>query len=503
MAAVVVDADEEAAMRAAGRRIALALMLGLLLAIASPVPGQGAAGAASADGHELRGPGVAHPATWLGSYATFGGNPWAWCVDAGRAAPLPGYAWASSRLRDPRTSYLLTRYGPAGQVVDHAAISYLVHTSTALPHDVRNAVPTAPPARAGIDLPGRVVQLAADADAQAGPYRVGVRIDWDEGGFTGIVTLDVLAASGTPASGWAGDVTLSGPVRWADGADATRALVTTDRALSWPVQATGAGTVVASARVNVPNDEVALHTPDRAGVQRLVTQAPLQQVTGSASAQRAPFTPLVVTRTSDSVLQQPGSLTDTLTVSAAPGTTWLPGHSVTVASTLWGPFAEPPTRAPAPPAQAPVAGTVATVVDGPGEWITAAVAAPRPGYYVWTEQIAADAEQTGFTSTFASASETTLVKAPPAPVATAPAATAPAPTAPAPAPPTTDTLGRTIPQLPRTGTTSSALVAGLALLVVGAGLLVVARNPRRRGRHAATGEPVMPNAGWVPVRPAG
>lgn len=489
-------------MVAAGRRIALALLLGVLLALAGPAPGTGAARAAAADGHELRGPGVAHPATWLGSYATFGGDPWAWCVDAGRAAPLPGYAWATSRLRDPRTSYLLTRYGPPGQLADHAAISYLVHTSTALPHDARNAVPTSPPTRAGIDLPGRVSQLAADADAQAGPYRVDVRIDWAGDGLTGTVTLDVLAASGTAAAGWAGEVTLSGPVRWADGADATRALVTTAGPLVWPVQATGAGTVTASAQVHVPNDEVELHTPDRAGVQRLVTQAPLQPVTGSATSERAPFTPLVVTRTSESVLPQPGSLTDTLTVSTAAGTTWLPGHGVTVASTLWGPFDAPPTQAPAPPAGAPVAGTVSTVVDGPGEWTTPAVAAPRPGYYVWTERIAPDAEQTGFTSTFGAASETTVVEAPPAPAVTAPAVTAPAPAAPP--PPTTGTLGRTTPELPRTGAASTqTLLVGLLLVTVGAALLVVTRGPRRRGRHAATGEPVLPSTGWVPARPAG
>jgi outer membrane biosynthesis protein TonB len=381
------------------RTVFTALLLTAVLVLGAP----GLSVAAS-----LRGPGVAHPATWLGSYATFGGKPWAFCVDAGRAAPEPTYRWRAKPVTDPATSYLLTRYAGSKRVVDHAALSYLVHRSAKLPHDARTKVPSTPPTVRGVDLPGRVKQLSAESRDQMGPYRVNVALDLAED-RKGSVTVSTLAASGKHSSGWSADVTLSGPAKWVDGATQTRAFTTGPGPAAFTVKVTGAGKVRVTARVNVPADQVRLHTPNRSGVQRVVTATPLERVSGSKEQVVAPFQPRVVTKASAAVVEGPGELTDRLAVSVADGPAWLPGHRVTVRSTLWGPFTDRPVPADAAPSGAPVAGRVQTVVDRPGEWDTPPVRVTQPGYYVWTEQIAADTQQTGWTSRFGVAEETTLL----------------------------------------------------------------------------------------------
>ncbi|HEX5535202.1 MAG TPA: hypothetical protein VFX33_15790 [Actinomycetales bacterium] len=382
------------------RTFSTALLLSAVLVLVAP----GMSVAAS-----LRGPGVAHPATWLGSYATFGGKPWAFCVDAGRAAPEVTYRWRAKPVEDPATSYLLTRYAGSKRVADHAALSYLVHRSAKLPHNPRTQVPSTPPKVRGVDLPGRVSQLAADARDQAGPYRVAIRVDLAKD-RSGSVRVSTVAASGKQATGWSGDLTLSGPATWADGATQTRTFTTGPRPAAFAVKVTGAGKVRVTARVKVPADEVRLHSPNRSGVQRVVTAAPLRLVSATAEKVVAPFQPRVVTRTSAEVVEGPGELTDRLAVSVSDGQPWLRGHRVTVRSTLWGPFRERPVMAEAAPAGAPVAGRVQTAVDGPGEWTTPPIRVTEPGYYVWTEQIAADAQQTGWTSRFGVTEETTLLK---------------------------------------------------------------------------------------------
>ncbi|HEX5510077.1 MAG TPA: hypothetical protein VFX41_00050 [Actinomycetales bacterium] len=382
------------------RAVCTAVLLAAVLVLIAP----GMSVAAS-----LRGPGVAHPATWFGSYATFGGKPWAFCVDAGRAAPEATYRWGARPVTDPATSYLLTRHAGSKRVVDHAALSYLVHRSAKLPHSPRTKVPSTPPIVRGVDLPGRVKQLSAEARDQAGPYRVAVALNLAED-RTASVTVRTLAASGKHAKGWSGEVTLSGPATWADGATEVRAFTTGSRPAVFPVKVTGTGKVRVTVRVAVAADEVRLHTPNRAGVQRVVTSAPLERVSAAAEKVLEPFQPRVVTRASAAVVDGPAELTDRLVVSVADGRAWLTGHRVTVRSTLWGPFSERPAVAAAAPSGAAVAGRVDTVVDGPGQWTTPPVRVTEPGYYVWTEEIAADAEQQGWRSRFGVAEETTLLK---------------------------------------------------------------------------------------------
>lgn len=359
-------------------------------------------------GAGLRGPGYAHPATWLGSYATFGGDPWAWCVDAGRAVPDPAAGWSGREVEAPVLAYLLTRYASDTTPENHAALAWLVHTSGEVPHDPRTAVPATPPVVGGVDLGPRVAALRADAERYAGPYSVRVEVSADPGG-TGSVRAVLVSAAGAAVPGWPMTVRLDGPAALADGSRQASA-TTADGEQEWPLTVAESGTVTATVAVRAPRTVVTLHTADRAGVQRVVTAAPPQEVSGQAVTEVAlPFSPRVATRTSAAVAQAGSELTDTLVVDVTGERGWSPGHEVVVTSTLWGPFPRRPGRAAAVPDGAPVVGRVETVVGGPGEYVTPPLVVPGPGYYVWTETIPPDERQTGWTGEFGVEAETTVV----------------------------------------------------------------------------------------------
>lgn len=501
-----------------GSRRLLRLVWALLVAVAS-VLGLGATGVWAQVDERNRGPGLAHPATWLGSHGTFGGDPWAWCVDAGRAAPEPGFTWTGRPLEAPRTSYLLTRY--AAQETDevHAALAYLVHTSAELPHDPRTRVPSEPPTLHGVDLGPTVRALAAEAAAAAGPYDLQVSLDVDPQARSATARVLLAGASGAPVAGWPVDVTVTGPAEPAgDGGDAggtEEPRVSATRPLEVPLRLTGDGTVTVAAKATVPAGTVTLHTADRAGVQRVVTPVPPVPVTGQATADvLLPFAPSVVTRTSAERVTAGTPVTDHLEVGLVEGT-WPDGHAVVVTSTLWGPFPEAPAPAPEAPPGAPAVGTVETVVTGPGRYETPPLTPEHPGWYVWTERVPADERQPGWAGRFGLAAETTLVEAPappeptvppvpegaPPPSPAPPEATAP-PQVPAPpeasAPPEVSappeaTVPPAVPELPRTGGVAVVpALAGAALVGLGISALAAAgagrpAPPRRtRGRYRRT-----------------
>ncbi|KQO09736.1 hypothetical protein ASF06_05630 [Agreia sp. Leaf244] len=175
------------------------------------------------------------------------------------------------------------------------------------------------------------------------------------------------------------------------------------------------------------------------------------------------FQPVVATKTSASVAGAGDAISDELVVSAlapAPDSDVLSGWGlyrpstppaagsvpavddngmlpipVVVESSLLGPFAEPIQPAEHAPADAPVVCTVEVRVDtGPGTYRTPECTLPGPGYYVWVERIDGSrtpADQGGarilpWQSPFGTASEVTVVAAPPAP---AELSTPPAPVA--------------------------------------------------------------------------
>ncbi|HZI98864.1 MAG TPA: hypothetical protein VFD41_15190 [Actinomycetales bacterium] len=389
-----------------GGRTRLAGVLGVLAVVGALVLGPGSAAGAS----PLRGPGTPLPGTWLGSYATFGGTPWVWCIDAGRALPEPDHPWTSSSVRAPDVAYAVAAHGGRAEPEQHAALSYLVHTSPDLPHDAVAAVPPRPPDVPGMDLPGRVAALAEEAARLAGPYAVAVDVAPDADGRAALVTASVTSAAGHPVAGRQLVAELAGPATWDDGSSRLEATSAAEPS-AWRVSATGDGEVTVTVEAAVPPVDVQLFDPGRPGVQRVVAAAPPGTASGSAAVNlRTSFVPRVTTRTSAAVAAPGAVLTDVLDVATLDATTWPPGVPVVVVSTLWGPFGEPPAEADSAPEGAPVVGRVTTDVDGPGTVGTAGLRLPGPGYYVWTEEIAPDAHQTGWTGRFGLAAETTLAR---------------------------------------------------------------------------------------------
>lgn len=119
--------------------------------------------------------------------------------------------------------------------------------------------------------------------------------------------------------------------------------------------------------------------------------------------------PRVTTKTSQVRIDPGATLADHVTVSNNLAT-----QALRVESTLWGPFSEPPSPTPNPrhaedptpvPDGAQAVGTVTTDVVGNVTATTPALEVTQPGYYVWTEKIAATPVTTAWNSDWAPTSE--------------------------------------------------------------------------------------------------
>lgn len=128
-----------------------------------------------------------------------------------------------------------------------------------------------------------------------------------------------------------------------------------------------------------------------------------------------PWRPTVATRVSEALVAPGTVVTDVIEVSGVLGR-----HELTVESTLWGPFETDPSLLAVGdvPAGAPAVGTVSTLVAGNGTSVTEGLTVSEPGYYVWTESIAATAETAPWSGLFGHASETFRVESAPSLAAT-------------------------------------------------------------------------------------
>lgn len=125
-----------------------------------------------------------------------------------------------------------------------------------------------------------------------------------------------------------------------------------------------------------------------------------------------PWQPRVETETSQQRLDLGQGVADVLTVQGNE-----PHAPLTVESTLWGPLSAPPVfaanpdhvnSAPPVPDGTPMVATLTTVVVGNATVTTAAVNVSQPGYYVWTERVAATPVTVAWNSDWATASEVSM-----------------------------------------------------------------------------------------------
>lgn len=126
------------------------------------------------------------------------------------------------------------------------------------------------------------------------------------------------------------------------------------------------------------------------------------------------FEPRVTTVVSETAVSSGTMLTDLIDVTGND-----PNRTLTVASTLYGPFSERPERVvnpvpttgkvELPKTDLPVAGTVTTTIVGNGKAQTPGVALTAPGYYVWVESIAPTDTTAGWAGDFGQSDEIGLV----------------------------------------------------------------------------------------------
>lgn len=257
-----------------------------------------------------------------------------------------------------------------------------------------------------------------EAITYAGPYdtaAMDITVNADQKGGT-VDNIGLYSDGGNlyPGATWTATIT-SGNALW-DTTGTTVMSGTTSASLqsaAYHATPTGAGYVdIDVSFTNVPDWRVGVQTSSggRQSVMHGRTTS-LFVPLGSLIPVAALFSAGIDTTTSAAVAAVGDALTDELEVTIPPfGGVWEPGYTMTVASTLYGPFDAAPTQSASVPPGAPVVGTVTTLVTGEGTYTTPAITLPAPGYYAWSESAPADPLIfTGWQSDFARPSEVTLV----------------------------------------------------------------------------------------------
>lgn len=402
--------------RSAGisRTAGIWLLLAALLWI-SPAP---VAYSAPVGGGWTRAAGIHAAEHFVGQYTDSRGQA-AYCTDFERMSPEQSTGYDGGH-----TGAFVRSDGSALTAAENAALSYLLHrwgatADNATAASVQLAVwaltsPGMAWGSAGMDSILRTENLPADVVAKsrsmtetafngAGPYTVDISLEAPASDGTVTAVVGVLAANGEPAAGLAAAAALSGPFALAEGSAATWTSAGDRHRLS--LQRTGLGG--GSLKVTVPRTPAAGVTwllPESSNVQRLLVAAVVEPRSAAAAITDLPaFQPAVTTRTSAARTDAGTAVHDVLSVSIAPPADggsaapapWLsvPGSgipvSLEVVSTLWGPLDAKPVLQDAVPEGTPSVGSVSTRVDGPGTYSTEGLVVPEPGWYVWTESIAA------------------------------------------------------------------------------------------------------------------
>ncbi|GAB3549196.1 hypothetical protein GCM10027404_14460 [Arthrobacter tumbae] len=419
---------------------------GLLVAVLLLVPQVQPSQAAPVGSGWSRAAGIHAAEHFVGQYKDARGQV-AYCTDFERLSPEN-----SGTYGDGQSGGFVRSDGSALSTAENAALSYLLHRWGATADDATAAsvqlavwALTSPgmswdsPGMNDIlqaeQLPAGVVEQARSmtraAFSENGPYTVKIQLEPADAEGNVSTVVSVVGANGEPAAGLAAAAELTGPFAVVDGAPST--WTSSDEPQRLSLRRTGLGS--GSITVTVPRTPAAgvqWLVPSSNKVQRLLLAAVVEPRDAAAAIADLPsFQPAVETRTSAARTEAGSAVHDVLTVSSAPIAQddsdvpgpWLavPGGgtpvSVEVVSTLWGPLDAEPVLQEDVPAETPNVGTVTTRVAGPGTYTTAELVVPSPGWYVWTESIAAESTLPveaapyvlGWQGQFGIAAETTFV----------------------------------------------------------------------------------------------
>jgi hypothetical protein len=234
-------------------------------------------------------------------------------------------------------------------------------------------------------LPAAADLIRTEVAKRSGPYRLVT--GWTTTptiAVPGVLTAQVLSATGTPMTGVQVGLRYTGAVR---GSSVSGSTGTGTASLTIPVTSLGTLEVTATATA-LPSAVPILYTPKGFtnprsrdySAQRMIGSGRRGTVSGTATAEITAVAPMVTTAVVASTVPAGADLADTVTLKGS-----APGYQQGVTASLWGPFTKKPTAA---DCTGTPAATATLAVNGDGTYTTDPITAPGPGYYTWTSPAA-------------------------------------------------------------------------------------------------------------------
>lgn len=335
--------------------------------------------------------GTPHPNTFMGIEKL--GSERFICIDNGQSVPTT-VDTPLVGVNAPDLAYLFWKYGDTTDDVTATALSYIVKTHTALPHNHKGSTPSL--------QQKRVKELRADAKAHKGPYRASVQVKSSKDNRTATASnLGVRSSAGNWMSGLTMTATIEGPGVWEGTKSKTLKVKTGDKGLTHKIDRTGSFDAADKIKVNVtvdglPTSKVSYHKAESKNHQRVVRlKQPVGKVKASDSTtlERVKLTYEITTRAQHDTAGDDGvrSSRDEITVNVTDGQ-WPAGGKLVVHSTLWSNGKDKPNTQAGVPESAKKVADVETVFTGPGTKTTEDVQIPAGqgrDWFTWTEEVTA------------------------------------------------------------------------------------------------------------------
>lgn len=329
-------------------------------------------------------------------------------------------AWIASTHQNA-FAYLMNTHGASAAARDNAHEAQAVHYALlSLTYSGPSISGHFSQHLAAASVKNRAKVLVDEAWANRGPYKAPITISFDEGDERGFIeNVGLKSAAGNWMPGYSYTVKLSGPALFDNGTD-TYTGTTVARGAAMGVNSTGVGPVSASIVINgVPNTSFVVLEDETA--QDMWSHVRPMTVTGKTEVRVDPtFLPHAVTKATERA-KVGESIVDEITMSAGKGSWKTDGDGKPVAvkakASVYGPFEAKPVQQAAVPADAPLAGVVEVVFDGPQTKTTPGVKVAKPGYYTWVVSVAKSEQSEAtqkvlsgdYVSPFGEAVETTTV----------------------------------------------------------------------------------------------
>jgi hypothetical protein len=369
----------EFAKRATATMLGVAMLSGAGLAVAGSA--QAVVSAQSRVGIDVPAGPQGSGTTWLGSmWLNNAGGQESWCIQWNTTeAPITIDPTAAE---EANINYQITTY-KNGSNLDQAAVAYNVHETMDSAANLQTLGYFLTGSAQGDAIKARAAQIQAEANANAGPYKVQPQLSIASDGRSGTVTAtELVAASGAKLTGKTATAVLSGPGKFSNGSQT----ITFNTGDTLAFQATGNGVVnVTETVAGLPGTSVNVYTPPNS--QAMITPGPATNAVGSSEdvTVKMNFQP-VATSTAGTYVTAGAALTDTLHVKTSDGLAWLKDiNGKAIPAVFDVDWYYSPTKL-APSAKAPAAAVLVTTgkgtANGVGDVVvTGLKTADKAGYY--------------------------------------------------------------------------------------------------------------------------